>query len=222
MITLKATIRKELKRKTDNLREQGMLPAVLYGDAIKENLLLTINEKDFEKVFREAGETSLVSIEVDGKIIEALIHQITKDPLSGKFLHIDFFHPSAKKKIEAEVPLIFENEAPAVKELGGVLEEELHFIKVKGLVHQLPHEFKVDLGVLKTFEDKIVVKDLDIQNVEVLHNPKDIIAHVVEPKIIIEEEAKPAVEGEDEALVEGEEGKTEEAPDKENLEDKPK
>lgn len=182
MFSLNATIRKEIGRATKNLREKGVLPCVLYGEGLK-NIDLEIVEKDFEKIFKEAGESSLIQLEAEGKKYEVLIHQIQKDPVSGKITHIDFFHPSSKKRIEADIEIVFEGESPAVKSLGGVLVKELHELKVKGLAQKLPREIKVDISRLENLEDRIFVKDLQVpEGIEILREPDAIVVLVAEQK----------------------------------------
>lgn len=182
MFSLKATIRKEVGRATGDLREKGVLPCILYGEGLK-NITLEIAEKDFEKIFKEAGESSLIQLEAEEKKYEVLIHQIQKDPVSGKITHIDFFHPSSKKKIEAEIEIVFEGESPAVKSLGGVLVKELRELKVKGLAHKLPREIKVDISGLENLEDRILVKDLKVpEGIEILREPEAIVVLVTEQK----------------------------------------
>lgn len=193
MIELQAKIRNKFGRQTQALRKQGLLPAVLYGEGIKENLALQVPEKDFEKAYLRAGESSLVELKANQKKFSVLIHQIAKDPISGKFLHIDFFYPSAKKQIKAEIPLIFEGEAPAVKDLNGVLAREIQTVEVKGLAQNLPREIKVNVSGLKTFEDRLSIKDLKVPpEVEILREPDEIVAHVTPPAKV--EEEKPAEE----------------------------
>lgn len=192
MIKLKAEKREKFGRQTESLRKQGVLPAVLYGEGIK-NLSLQVAEKDFEQVYREAGGSSLVALEVMDKKFDILIHQTAKDPVTGEFLHVDFFHPSAKKKIEAEIPLVFEGEAAAVKDLEGVLVREIQAVEVKGLAKDLPRGITVDVSSLKTFEDKILISDLKAPSgVEILRAGDEIVAHVTEPTK--EEEEKPVEE----------------------------
>ncbi|MCG2690340.1 50S ribosomal protein L25 [Candidatus Parcubacteria bacterium] len=194
MITLKATIRQE-KDHLKDLREKGFIPAVLYGEGLK-NINFSVEERPFSIAFKEIGETSTLELDIAGKKYQALIHQTTYDPLSEKIIHLDFFHPSLKKKITAEVPLVFIGEPPAVKDLGGILEKELTSLAIKGLVKDMPHEIKVDLSSLKAFGDKIVVGDLNIPNeVETEHNEKDnIVVHIAEPRKEPEPEEKKPVE----------------------------
>ncbi|MDI6883185.1 MAG: 50S ribosomal protein L25 [Patescibacteria group bacterium] len=216
MIELKAKIREKFGRKTKTLRKQGIIPAILYGAGIK-NLSLEVAEKEFREVFKEAGESSLVKLKIQNpksKINEpeVLIHDIAKDPLTERILHIDFYHPSLKKEIEAEIPLSFEGISTAEKELGGTLVREIQQVKVKGLVQNLPREIKVDIGVLRTFEDRILVKDLTVSpGVTILKDKEDIVAHIVPPteeeEIEKKEKEKPTEEKLEEEKPEEEEKK---------------
>ncbi|MDP2362925.1 MAG: 50S ribosomal protein L25, partial [Ignavibacteria bacterium] len=135
---------------------------------------------------------------------DVLIHQIAKDPVTGKIIHIDFFHPSSKKTISAEIELVFEGESEAVKSGGGILIKELKEIKVKGLAKDLPKDLIVDVSVLKTLEDRVLVKDLPLPTgIEVFgHHPEDIVAHIALPKQEKEIKAPEPAEGEVEAPAE--------------------
>ena len=202
MVLLKAKIRDKVSRKTHSIRKQGFIPAVLYGAEIK-NLSIEVNQKEFEDVYKEAGGSSLISLEAEGKKFSVLIHQIARDPITGEFLHVDFYHPSSKKKVEAEIPLIFEGEAPAVKELGGTLEKALQTVEVKGLAQDLPREIKVNVENLKTFEDRILIKDLEIpERVDILKNPDEIVVHVTPPEKVEEELAAEEKKAEEEKVEE--------------------
>lgn len=206
MLLLKAQTREKFGRQTKLLRKQGILPAVLYGEGI-ENLCLEVNEKEFEKIFHEAGESSLIKLEIDGgkskaKKVEVLIHDIYRDPVSEKFLHIDFYHPSTKRQVVVEVPLVFEGKSLAVKDLGGLLLKEIQMIEVKGLAQNLPKEIKVDIEKLKTFEDRVLVEDLILpEEVSIMRDKKDIVALVVMPKEE-KEEKEPKAETKEEEIKE--------------------
>ncbi|MCX6790772.1 MAG: 50S ribosomal protein L25 [Candidatus Gribaldobacteria bacterium] len=196
METLKVQKREETGKELDVLREQGFLPGVLYGSGVK-NANLKISQKDFAKALKEYGESSLLTLELDGKKHSVLIHQLSKDAL-GHFTHVDFYHPSATKEVEVEIPLVFIGESEAVDNLNGVLIKEIHELKVKGLALNLPKEIKVDISVLKSFEDRILVKDLKLgEGIEAQKEPDEIVALVEEAGKSQEEEPvkEPAVEG---------------------------
>jgi large subunit ribosomal protein L25 len=196
MLTIDAKIRELKGRKTEELRREGMIPAVLYGPGI-ENKDLTVTGKEFANLFRQAGKSSLVGLRVENeaKNFMVLINDLSVDPVSGKTIHIDFYQPDLKKEIEADVPLVFVGESSAVKDLGGTLIKNFDEIAVKALPADLPREIKVDISVLKNFDDAIAVKDLTVAGkVELLKNPEEIVALAAEAQKIDEELEKPIEE----------------------------
>lgn len=214
MLTLSSKIRKEVGKKVKSLRQQGILPAVLYGHKIK-NLNLEVDSKEFEKIYSKAGESSLITLVIakgkDEAEAEAsslslnveekkqkfliLIHDIQFDPLTEKPIHIDFYQPELKEEVEVTVPLIFEGEAPAVKNLGGTLIKEISEIEVKAKSQNLPHEIKVDIGSLKTFEDNMKISDLKVpEGVKILKGPEEIVVSISRPEKVEEELEKPVEE----------------------------
>jgi len=187
MLTLLAKIRKTTGRKVKTLRKQGVLPAVLYGPKVRSQPLV-VNLKEFEKVYREAGESTLIKLKIEdskaeNKEFQVLIHDVQKNPLTEIPIHADFYQPRLEEEVEATVPLVFEGEAPGVKELGGVLVKNISEIEVRALPQNLPKEIKVDVSVLKTFEDNIQIKDLELPSgVQVLKEPEEVIALITPPE----------------------------------------
>jgi len=220
MITLSAKKRKDTGKKVKKMREKGILPAVLYGPKI-ESQPLEIDLKEFEKVYEEAGETSLISLTLGKENFLVLIHAIEIDTLSQKAIHVDLYQPRLDEEIEAMIPLVFEGEAAAVRDFGGTLVKNIHEIEVKALPQSLPHEIKVNIDKLKTFQDNILIKDLSLpQEVEVLKEADEVVVFVASPEKIEEELQKPIeekveevekVEEKKEEEKEGEEEKTEKA-----------
>lgn len=187
------------------LRKQGQIPAVVYGPGVK-NANIEVDEKEFKKVFHQAGESSLIELHIEKEKRPVLVHEIQKDPLSDKIIHIDFFQASLKEEVEVAVLLVFEGVAPAEKDLGGTLVKSLLEIEVKALPQNLPHEIKVDISSLKTFQDHILVKDIVLPaNVEVLKKPDEIVVAVLPAQNVEEELAAEITENvEDVAKVEKE------------------
>ncbi len=194
MLTLTVKIRKILGKKTKSLRKTGLLPAILYGPKIK-TIPLEVDLKEFEKVYQEAGESSLIQISVGGEKFLVLIHAVEIDAISQKPIHIDFYQPKLDEEITATVPLIFEGIAAAVRDLGGTLVKNIHELEVKALPQNLPHEIKADISKLKTLEDNILIKDLIVsKEVKILKAPDEMVAFVSEPEKIEEELEKPIEE----------------------------
>jgi len=192
MISLSAKIRKETGRKTSVLKNSGRIPAVVYGHKIK-NISLDIDYKEFQKVLREAGESSLIELNIEDEKEKrlVLVHDLQKDPVTDKFIHIDFFETSSKEEVEVKVPLVFEGTSLAVKDLGGTLVKNISELEIKALPQNLPHEIKVSIDGLNTFENHILVKDLVLpKDVKVLAKPDEIVVSVIQPSNVEEELAK--------------------------------
>jgi large subunit ribosomal protein L25 len=192
MIKLSAKIRKETGKKTSALKDAGKIPAVVYGHGVK-NASLEIDSVEFNKVFKETGESSLVELHVEGEkeIRPVLIHEIQKDPVTDKFIHIDFFQASLKEEVQVKVPLVFEGVSIAVKDLGGTLVKNISELEVKALPQNLPHEIKVSIDGLNTFENHILVKDLILpKEVKVLAKPDEIVVSVAQPEKVEEQLAE--------------------------------
>ena len=202
-IILKAKMREITGKKVEQLRKEDIVPAVMYGNKIASQNIL-VNYLDFQRVYEKAGESALIELETEGKKVNALVHDIQLDPLSGKFTHVDFFQVNMKEEVETEIPLEFIGESPAVKEFGGVLIKSLDEITVKCLPADLPEKYEVDISKLATFDDVIAVKDLKVsEKVEILIDGETIIASVQEPRTQEELESLETKVEEDVSKVEG-------------------
>ena len=214
---LKVKVREVLGRKVKTLRKKGIIPAVVYGLKAK-SIPLEIDYSEFEKVYKEAGESTVIKLKTGKESKNVLIYDVAMDSVSDKFIHVDFYEVRMDKPITAVVPLVFEGEAPAVKNLEGVLVKNITEIEVEALPANLPHEIKVDISVLKTFDDLIHIKDLKIPDgVKISINPDEIVALVSPPRS--DEELKSLEEKVEEKIEEvakvGEEEKAAEAVEEE-------
>ncbi len=191
-ITLQAETRNITGRKVKSLRREGFVPAVIYGHNF-ESLPIQVPVKDFEKVYAEAGESSVVYLNLGENNYPTIIQDVARDPVSDKFLHADFYKVRLDEKIKAKIPLNFIGESLAVKELAGILVKNVSEIEVEGFPQDLPHQLDVDISSLKEFKDHILVKDLSISNkLEMKADSETIIVLVQEP--ISEEELKAQLE----------------------------
>lgn len=186
-IQLNATTR-TLDMSVKTLRKEGFVPAVLYGNGIK-NLNLSVKSAEFEKVFRKAGESTLVELKTDdGKTHPVLVQDVQYHNLAHTPIHIDFYQVNMSDKLKANVAIEFTGEAPAVKTLGGVLVKNISEVQVECLPADLPHNFSVDISALKTFEDSILVKDIKAgDKVKILSAPEEVLAKVQPPRDVEKE-----------------------------------
>lgn len=168
---------RELKEK-----KEDKIPAVLYGRGIK-NENLWVDAKEFIKVFREVGESTLVDLQFGDEKRSVLIHDVQRHPLTGDFLHIDFYQVRMDEKIETDVEIVFIGVAPAVKELGGTFVKSLDKLPIRCLPGDLISHIDADISSLATFEDHIYVKDLKIpEAIEVLIDEETVVALVTPPR----------------------------------------
>ncbi|OGY53744.1 MAG: hypothetical protein A3A24_00170 [Candidatus Buchananbacteria bacterium RIFCSPLOWO2_01_FULL_46_12] len=182
-LSLVAKIREVKGKKVSSLRKQGQIPAILYGHGSK-TVSLVIDEVPFAKIYQQAGESTLVDLKLDNKEpIKVLIHDIQYDALTDRLIHVDFLQVKMDEKIHARVTLKFVGEAPAVKELTGILVTNLNEVEIECLPNDLVHEISVELSPLKTFDDYIKISDLKVPTgIKILNQADETVAVVQEPR----------------------------------------
>jgi len=222
MLNLSARIRSK-DESVNQLRKKGKLPAVVYGYQT-DNLAIKMDRVDFEKAQREAGESTLIKIDLKdekGKKMKVtptvLIQETQEHPVTDEFTHVDFYQPDLKEKVQVEIPLEFVGESLAVKEEDGTLVRNLSEVTIEALPESLIHDIEVDVSVLETFDDVIKVKDLDTpEEVEIMEDDDTVVALVSRPQDIDEELEEPIDEELEDIEVVGEK---EEEPEEEDAED---
>jgi large subunit ribosomal protein L25 len=187
-ITINATKRAVSGKAVKSLRRDGKIPAVVYGHNVKtENLELS--ELDFMKAFRQAGESTIVTLSVEGQNTPVLIHDVQNHYLTDKPVHVDFYAVNMNEKLKAHVQIHFIGESPAVKNLGGILVKNLNEVEVECLPVDLPSHLEVDISSLATFDDAIRVSDLKVSDKVQIHaSPEELVVAVTPPRT--EEELK--------------------------------
>jgi len=226
MLELTAKIRSQKGRGLNQLRKQGLIPAVLYGQKTK-NLSLMVDAQDFEKIYQQAGQSTLINLKLKTKNEKdkekvVLIHDLAKDPVTDKVIHIDFYQVRMDRLLKTEVPLVFVGESPAVQAEGGVLIKNIQKVEIEALPKDLPREIEVDISSLKTFDDNIYIKNLSLpEGVKIITEAEEVVASVIPPRAEaeLEELEKAPEEKVEEVKVEAEEKK--EAEKEEVTEEKP-
>ena len=161
--------------------------------------------KEFRAVYDEAGSTSLVDLVIDGgQPLNVLVHEVDVDPITSHPIHVDLLEVDMKKKITAEVPLMFVNDAPAVKELDGTLLINQDTVEVECLPKDLPKEIEVDLSSLKTFDDAITAAMITLPaGVELITDTEVDLVFVQPPREEEVEEEVVSAEEAEKAVIEG-------------------
>jgi large subunit ribosomal protein L25 len=163
-LTLNAQVRTTVGKRVKDVRIANSIPAVVYGHGLVPRAI-SVPVKDFRKVYATAGSSSLVDLVVDGAApIKTIVHEVQPHHLTMEPLHIDFYQVRMDEKMSARIPLRFTGESDAVKALGGTLMKSMDTVEVECLPADLPHEIVVDISLLKTFEDAIMVSGLPVSS----------------------------------------------------------
>ncbi|MFA6908483.1 MAG: 50S ribosomal protein L25 [Patescibacteria group bacterium] len=218
-LLLEAQKRTEKEKTLAALRKSGFIPAIVYGHDREQATMLSISYPVFERMYKKAGHSSLIDLQVtDSQPVKVLIQQVQTDPLTGKFIHIDFHQVKLSEKLEVDILLNYIGESKAVKELGGVLVKTLDHVHAECLAKDLVHEIDFDISSLQSFEDAIRVSDLHVPaGVTIKQNADEVVATVQPPRseaemkeleavpeaavdqVEVAEKGKKPVEGEDAA-----------------------
>ncbi len=191
-MTTLAIQKREDSEDIKGLREKGILPAVMYG-AKEETTSISISKKEFEKAFKEAGESTVITLDTANGKKSALIHDVQFDPVKDTPVHVDFYLIEEGKEVEVSVPLDFVGVSPAVKELSGTLVKVMHELSIKGMPAKLPHTIEVDIAVLAELDSNISAKDVLLPDgITLMDNADEIVASISVAKEEEEEEVEAA------------------------------
>jgi large subunit ribosomal protein L25 len=175
---LKANIREKKER-----LDQKRVAAILYGPGV-ENKSLSLDQVELEKMYKKAGESNLIDLEVgENKAVKVLIKDIQKHYIKGSIIHADFYQVNMDKKITTEIPLNFINTSKAEKEKGALVMKNMDFVEVECLPTDLVNSIDIDLSLLENMGDLINVSDLKApQGMRILNDGTEAIASAIEPK----------------------------------------
>lgn len=208
-IQLAVTPREITGKKVKSLRRDGLIPAELYGHGVA-NVHLTVPAKEFGKAFKQAGSSTMITLDLGKEKLPVMIHDVLRDSVRDDILHVDFYQVRLDEKITARVPLEFTGESAAVKEKNAIVNKSLAEIEVEAFPQNVPHTIIVDLSALAEIDQSIYVKDIVLpKGVTTDLDGETVVATATEP--ISEEElaAQAAPADVAEVKVESEEKKAE-------------
>ncbi len=194
-IELSAALRTHFGKQVRQLRAQGWVPAVVYGSHYPTTPI-QVEAKALQKTLAQAGGSKLINLQIaDREPVSVLTREVQRDLLHHHIIHVDFQQVVMTEKITAEVPLHLTGEAPAVKDLGGILVYGIDYVEVHCFPADLPAAIEVDLSVLRRIHDVITVSDLKLPKaITVLTEPETMIARIEAPRIaeVVEEAVEEA------------------------------
>lgn len=185
-IKLEAKERTVIGKKVKVLRREGVLPAVLYGAGI-EPVPLELNAHETTKILSRVSGSTLINLKIDKDNHTVILRDVQIDVVRRNIVHIDFLKVAMDTAIRTEVPVSLVGEAPAVKELGGVLVTGLSEVEVEALPGDLPDRISVDIESLADINSSISVRDIFFgTGVTILTDPDEVLVRIV-PQAVEEE-----------------------------------
>ncbi|TFE01921.1 50S ribosomal protein L25/general stress protein Ctc [Jeotgalibacillus sp. R-1-5s-1] len=199
---LKATKREGFKKSdTTALRNEGKLPAVVYGYKV-DNTPISVSEIDLVKTIREVGRNGIIELDIEGKKQKVVLSDYQSDFLKDEIIHADFLAVNMAAEIDVNVTVNLVGEAEGAKE-GGVVQTILHELSISAKPNDIPESFEVDVTELN-IGDSYTVEDLRSKySVTINHEDDETIVSVLAPRTEEELEEMEAEAGAGESGSEG-------------------
>jgi large subunit ribosomal protein L25 len=196
-------------KKVSYLRAAGRLPAVVFGRGL-DSSSVSVDAHEFESLRRHAGANTLIDLSVDGeKSAPVLVYGVQTHRVTRQPLHVDLYLVRMTEELTVDVPLVAEGESDAIENAGGTLMHVIEHVRVRALPDHLPQSIHYSIESLRSFEDAIHVRDLDIpEDAILLTEPDEVVAKVLPPRVEEEPVVAEAAEGEEGAEGEAAEGES--------------
>lgn len=164
------------------LRASKSVPAVVYGHK-QEAISIKLGSSDVLRAFRVAWENHVVELEVEGKKMDVLFHEVQKAPVSGDIIHVDFYAITKGEKVHTHIPLVFVGASKAKSEEWAIIEELVKQVEVKCMPTDLVDSIEVDLSLLEKTGDNIKISNLKVSSkIEILDSKDEVIAVAAKSK----------------------------------------
>ena len=201
-LEIKGSLRQGLgKKESRDLRKQGHVPCVMYGG--EKNIHFSAHENQFKKLVY-TPDVFLVKLDIDGETFDAVMQDIQFHPVSDSIIHIDFVQVFGDRKVTVNLPVRLTGSSVGIR-AGGKLRQRRRFLKVNGLIKDMPDRLEIDLTDLD-IGDSVKIADLAYDNLEILDPPRAMVVAVISSRLAmkgmeipetVEEEAEGEVEGEE-------------------------
>lgn len=188
-VTLPIKERESKSKVRVNVKES--IPGIVYGPK-QTPVSVVVDRKEFEKLFKTAGESTVIELSGLKSPVSVLVKDVTFAPIKGGIVHVDFYALEKGKEIVTHVPLHFVGESPAAK-LGAVVNKVLHEVTVSCQAADLPAHIEVDLSLLVAVETKLHVSDIKAPKGVKITEASDEVVAVAEAVKEEPVEAEPAV-----------------------------
>jgi large subunit ribosomal protein L25 len=176
--TVEAKVRETSGSTLTKLRNEGSIPAVVYGNGMKA-MAIAVPEKAF--VTDTGVHKGLVELTVDGNKLNAMVHDVQRHPVSKKVLHIDFYQVRLDQPIDTKVQLHVQG-IEEVERRRGIVQQQLREVEVHALPHATPEYLTVDVTALEVGEH-LSAGDIELPDgVTLRSDAAEVVASVLSAK----------------------------------------
>jgi large subunit ribosomal protein L25 len=193
-LKLEADRRELTGRKVGQLRRQGLVPVVVYGN-VKEPLNLQVDARLLERTLHAGGDTRLVEVTINGGgKHNVLVKNVQREPVGHRPLHADFYAVNMSEKQHVAVPLTTTGKATGM--MAGLMLFRVHdAIHIEALPADIPGEIEVDLTPL-TLERPITIADLPkLKGISYLDDAEEVLFNLQQTREEVVEEAATTEDG---------------------------
>lgn len=172
----------------NKLRQQDFIPGIIYSRG-EETRHVQVDSAEFLRVYRVAGTTSIIDLELEGKTYPVIIKELQKHPVKNQYLHIDFQELSADETIKMFIPINLINR-DEIRLQPSVLTQLIDEVEIECLPADIPSVAEVDVVDID-FTTPVLVKDLDIaknEKITMLTDVESVVCTLSEPSYDEEEE----------------------------------
>lgn len=162
--TIIAEVRKDVgKGASRRLRHQGKIPAIMYGGDGDPVALTLDHHTVMHQSEKEAFYASILNIQVNGAVEQAVVRDLARHPYKPIIMHIDFLRVSAEHVLRIEVPIHFvgEEKSPAAKAAGVIIQHQMTEVEIAALPKDLPEFLAVDLSAMED-GDIVMLSDIPL------------------------------------------------------------
>ena len=178
---LRAETRELLGKKVRRLRQQGLLPATVYGQGNKPQSI-QIAAHDLRGVLKSVGRTQVIDLKIDNQRARPVfIRQTAVDAKRNMILHVEFYQANMRERLTSRIPIQFVGESQAVKD-GGIFLAVLDHVDVESLPDDVPTALEADVSAIEEINESLHIGDLNAPDgVTVLTPAEEIVAKVNPP-----------------------------------------
>ena len=180
------------------LRREGKIPATVYGKGI-DSYSIQLEKKLFTQLYNDKS-LHLLSLNKNGEVFSVLLKNVQSDPLTREILNVEFLQVKEDQKVTLSIPLVLENESPAVKK-GGILLQFINEIEIECLPKDIPSKIAFDISKIEDIDVNVTVGELEYPNGVIPTLSADIpVIKVSSPKEEAEEAPEAAATTEEEKV----------------------